>query len=365
MKKNPFKFGSVVGKPYFTNRVEEIENISSILKSENHLTIISPRRYGKTSLVVLVLEKLTRPYIFIDLQLITTPSDLASQILKKLNRVYPFEKIKQLIRNFRIIPAISINPLSNEIEVAFKTSASPSAPLEDVLNLIEKLSTAANKLIVVFDEFQEIKRIGKDLDKHLRSVMQHHKKVNYVFIGSQETLMREIFEKRKSPFYHFGIILPLYKIPEIDFLNYLKERLKSVTDKPLKLAKDIIEFTNSHPYYTQKLAFTIWEELVKNKKVADHVKQAVDQIVGFHDVNYERLWNTLTTTERKILIGMTLSDLPPLSDDFSQKYETGATSTTYSSLRKLTKNGYVVKNNEGYEIDDPFFKEWLNKRRLS
>ena len=93
---NPFKFGSIVEEPYFTNRVEEIKKVRSVLESENHLIISSPRRYWKTSLILKVVKELDRPFIDIDLQIITTPEDLAAQLLNRIYRIYPFEKMKRI-----------------------------------------------------------------------------------------------------------------------------------------------------------------------------------------------------------------------------------------------------------------------------
>ena len=361
--KNPFKFGSIVEGLYFTNRIDEIEKVRSLLNSENHVIIISPRRYGKTSLIYKVVKEFQRPFIMLDLQLITTPEDFASQLLKRIYRIYPFEKIKQLIKHFRIIPSISINPLTNEIDVSFKPSASASTPLEDVLDLMHDFSTRRKRLVVIFDEFQEIKRIGKDLDRNLRSIMQRHKNINYVFLGSQESLIREIFEKKKSSFYHFGYLLPLGKIPRNDFFSYLNNRFKKINKDHSSIANSILDITNSHPYYTQQLAFTVWEILEKDRSTETPVELAVKELVSYHDVDYERLWNTINRTDMKILIGMSSSDSSPLSVDFSQRFDTGASSTVFSSLKRLMQTGFVVKLENGYEIDDPFFKRWLRERR--
>ena len=89
MKKNPFKFGSIVDAPYFTNRSEEIKKVKTILASDNHLIIISPRRFGKTSLISKVIKEIDRPVIFLDLQLITNTEDFAAQLLKRVYRIYP------------------------------------------------------------------------------------------------------------------------------------------------------------------------------------------------------------------------------------------------------------------------------------
>jgi len=361
--KNPFKFGTIVDGPYFINRRLEIENVGAVLASQNHLILISPRRFGKSSLIGKVIGGLKRPYIRLDLQLITTPQDLAAQILKRIHRIFPFERMKQAIKNFRIIPGITLNPLNNEIDITFQTGSSASVLVEDVLNLIEKLSTDRNKIIVVFDEFQEIRHIDKQLDRQLRSIIQYHKKINYIFLGSQESLMRDIFEKKKSPFYHFGVVLPLAKLPVRDFMDFLSTGFKNRHPKPEAVAGKILDITGAHPYYTQQLAFNVWELLGRNKKSADPVVAACEEIIRNHDIDYERLWNTLNRTDMKILIGLASSEMPPLSSEFSKKYFDGATSTIFSSLRRLSQNGMVIKTGAGYEIDDPFFEGWLIKRR--
>ncbi len=362
MKPNPFKFGTVVDDQYFTDRTEEIKIVNSVLNSENHLIVISPRRYGKTSLIYKVVKESGRPFIFIDLQLITTVNDLASQILKRINRIYPFEKLKRLIKNFKFIPAVSVNPLTNEIEVSFNPVSSSDVILSDVLEMVERISTKRNKLIIVFDEFQEIIRIDKNLDKKLRSIFQHQKKVNYILSGSQESLMKEIFENKKSPFYHFGYLLSLKKIQEEDFFDYLNRNFSLISKNSDEVCKKILEFTKGHPYYTQQFAFYVWEEIV-NKRF-ESIDKVVKKIVQSHDNDFERLWGMLTKTEMKVMISLAESNDSPLKDEIRTKYNLGATSTVFSALKKLILHGFVLKTSGGYEIEDPFFGEWIKNKRI-
>lgn len=363
---NPFKFGSVVEDEYFINRKEEINKVKSVLKSSNHLILISPRRYGKTSLMIKVCKIIKRPYIFLDMQLITSQTDLAAQLLKRVYKKFPLQKIKSLIKNFRIAPAISLNPITNEIDISYKVSAvqEASTALEDVLNLIEKLGSEKKRPVVILDEFQEIKRIGDSTDKFLRSVMQHHKNINYVFLGSQESLINSIFINKKSPFYHFGYLMPLDKIPPEEFIEFLNLNFRGIIKNYESVSLHIINITKSHPYYTQQLAFTVWEVLIKNIKAEQPVQKAVSELVRHHDIDYERLWNTLNRTDMKILIGMSVSDMSPLSAGFISSYETGASSTVYSSLKRMLQKGFVIKSGSEYLIDDPFFREWIIQRRL-
>lgn len=361
MNTNPFKFGTVVDDEFFTNRKEEIRKIHSLLSSENHLILISPRRYGKTSLISKAIKELNRPYIYLDFQLTTNIEDFTSQILQKTLKFYPYEKIKHFFKSFRVIPNISLNPLSNDVDFSFNPAVSSQVILEDALNLIEKLSTKKKKIVVIFDEFQEINKIDKNLDKKLRAILQHHKMVNYVMLGSQESLMKEIFEKKKSPFYHFGYLMQLAKIPYDEFFVFLTERFEKIKNNCSGLCKEILEFTKLHPYYTQQLAFNVWESLLKDKQV--QIKEVISESVLMHDNDYERLLRLLNKTEMKIIIALVSEKKSPLTDEIRNKYMLGASSTVFSSLKKLIQNGFVIKINSIYEIEDPFFKEWLLKRR--
>ena len=329
----------------------------------NHLILISPRRFGKSSLVFKVIAQLNRPIIALDLQLITSVEDFAAQLLKRVYRVYPFEKIRQFVQHFRIIPTVSVNPVNNEVEIAFQPATSPMPMLEDVLDLVEKLSSEKKRTIVVFDEFQEAQQIDPNLTRQLRSVMQHHQLVNYVFMGSQESLIRNIFEKKRSPFYHFGMLMPLGKIPRDDFKAYLTGGFMGLPGNIESITGGILDFSDCHPYYTQQLAFVVWEILSHNDKVDDPIAQAIDELVRMHDMDYERIWNALNKTDKKLLIGLTASNQTPLSEAFYRKFDLGAPSTVYSSLKRMMQSGLIMKTESKYAIDDPFFQQWIKQRR--
>ena len=165
---NPFKFGTIVDGEYFTDRVAEQEKVREILASENHLILISPRRFGKTSLVQKVTKGLSRPVFQLNLQLVTGTADFAARLLWIMLQQYPMERLKHLITHFRFIPTISTNPMTDGIEVSFQPSMDGFILLEDVFTLIDKLGmkNPHKKPIVVLDEFQEIRTLDKNLDDH-------------------------------------------------------------------------------------------------------------------------------------------------------------------------------------------------------
>ena len=353
--KNPFKFGTLVDGEFFTDRISELENIQRTLESENHLVLISPRRFGKSSLVAKAVKASGRPSISLNMQNMLSIEDFASKILRELFRLYPLERIKHLMTHFRIVPTISTNPVTNSIDVSFQPVVNGVILLEDAMALLEKVSTENNKLIVVFDEFQDIMNISKGLDKQLRSIMQEQQHLNYILLGSQESMMTEIFERKKSPFYHFGKLMHLNKIPYEDFRIYVSERLPMEKGESLNTIVDnILSFTGLQPYYTQQLSAQIWEMMTYDHIFEDVFNKAVDVIVQAHDLDFERLWLIFNRTDRFVLQSLS-KNVNPLQNRFV------ATSTTYSSIKRLTKAGYVIRV-EDYDIEDPFFKTWIIKK---
>lgn len=352
---NPFKFGTVVDEPYFTDRVNELAQIEHVLDSPNHLVLISPRRYGKSSLVRKAVKKSGRTAVFVNLQMAVDAEDLASLLLKEVFRSHRWEKVKHLMTHFRFTPTFSTTPTGDSIDISFQPSVDTTVVLEDVLALLEKVGRPDNRLVVVLDEFQEIMGMEKGLDKKMRAVMQEQQNVNYIILGSQETMMTEIFERKKSPFYHFGLLMGLKKIPYGDFINYIAERLPlSDTTSCLTIAADILDVTQCHPYYTQQLASQVWEILSYQQTDSNIVGQAVEQLTDAHDYDYERLWLNFNRSDRRVLQQLSLGKKPSAERSVP-------TSTIYSTVKRLIKAGYVLRNEE-YEMEDPFFKRWIQRR---
>ena len=348
---NPFKFGTFVEAEYFTDRIEEVAYIRHFVESANHLILISPRRFGKSSVVAKALSQSCRKSITVNLQQVTSVADLSAKLLREFFKVHPLERIRHLISHFRIIPTLTTNPITGLMDVSFQPGVDASILLEDVMELIEHAHTQDDRIIIVLDDFQEILDLDSHLDKKLRAIMQKQKHINYILLGSQESMMTDIFEKKKSPFYHFGEMMRLGKLPRGDFHQYLSERLKPrFPDTSGELADRILDYTGCHPYYSQQLAANIWNISVLQPEEEDALAAAVNHIVVSHGLDYERLWMNFKRTNKWIL--QSLATNRPL--------QTGEypTSTLYSSLKRMQKEGYVIYSNR-YEIEDPFFKEWI------
>lgn len=347
---NPFRFGTIVENEFFTDRNAELELLKQRLDSENHIVLISPRRFGKSSLVKKALTQLQRPHITINLQQVLSVQGFAELIVREVCTLYPVEKVKQMFSHFRVVPTISTNMILGTFDISFQPNIKADIALEDAFLLLEKVSTPEDRLIVVLDEFQDVLQISKGLDKQLRAIMQKQKGLNYIFLGSQESMMTDIFEKKKSPFYHFGQLMHLYRIPEADFRLYVAGRLPDYVDNA-PIVDEIFAFTKCHPYYTQQLSSAVWELMAYPRITENVVEIAIEQQIREHDLDYERLWNSLNRTDRGVLRQLCMS-INPMTNRLDP------TSTTYSSLKRMLKSGLLIKE-DGYSIEDPFFNRWL------
>lgn len=153
---NPFKFGTIVEEEYFTDRVEEVAYIKEFVKNANHLVLISPRRFGKSSVVAKAVKQSGRKHITVNLQQATSVADFSAKLLREFFRVHPLERIRHLITHFRVIPTVSTNPVTGSMDVSFQPGADGTVLIEDVLTLIERAHSEKDRMIVVLDGFQEI-----------------------------------------------------------------------------------------------------------------------------------------------------------------------------------------------------------------
>lgn len=363
---NPFKFGSVVRGEYFVDREVEIKEIISGVRTGQHTVLISPRRFGKSSLINRVMEEARMKWFQIDLELITDEVDLANYYVKKTLSLSRFEQIKHYLKSLSIQPSIQIQPEKNEISVSFSPEEkNTSAILLDSLQLPEIMAKKMKKRIaIVFDEFQEIRRISAGLERKMRGVFQHHQNVSYVFIGSQESMIREIFQNRKNPFYRFGRQMVLDKIPEDELKAFIISRFSSQKIDAAPIANDILRFTDSHPYYTQQLCHEIYILNEENRLNREIIGQSVNQIITEHHADYSRWWGRLSNTERKIMIGIASGDCKPTSQGFIRRYGIKSSSTSGSAVNRLSNSGILVKRDgEEFRIEDIFWKEWILNNR--
>ena len=370
---NPFYYGTTVSGKSFTNRKREIKDILADIKSGQNLFIYSPRRYGKTSLIKVVLGKLKKERfatIYLDFYQIYSKERFIDLYSKAIANVTT-SKIEKIIDFFKknvknVIPSITIDENGKpKLQLEYSNRKSTiSNLLEDVYQLPQRLAVEKKKqVVVVFDEFQEISNLdGEQFEKELRSNIQHHEKISYVFMGSKTHILLNMFNDKNRAFYKIGKMFYLSKLPKMDLVSFI---LKRFTEGSYNIntdtAEEICNITKNHPYYTQMLCHEIWEICFDNKEVGERdLNIASDRIIKNQSELYLRIWDNLSIYQKELLIALINSGGESVfSEVYREKNRLPGASTVNKCISALREKGIVEKNKDIYEVPDMFLAKWL------
>ncbi|AXH16468.1 hypothetical protein CP985_13530 [Malaciobacter mytili LMG 24559] len=286
-----FKTGSPVKGADFIDRKKHLPIFKAYLENNQHVMIKAPRRFGKTSLVKHVFEHESNyTYIYVDLRRATNLKLLANQIIEKAysfvgidNFFYQFKKsITGLLKSIQKVKIDDIGEIT--LQYLEKDEIDEVEYFLHAMEIVETIAAKKNiKIKFVFDEFQDILRIADNfILEQLRSVIQHHENVTYIFLGSIETIMTKIFEDKTSSFFHFARVMPLSGLDVNELYEYTKELLNTLKVNYDESLYNFLFFLQGHPDYSaqflQSLYFKIKIEDIKiidNELCIDTLKNSI------------------------------------------------------------------------------------------
>ncbi|MCP4148645.1 MAG: ATP-binding protein [bacterium] len=371
--KSPFQYGKVVVGDAFTNRKAEIKRLNSNIENNLHTTLISPRRWGKSSLVKQVADKLALnhhkiKFCFIDLFKIRNEDDFysnyANTTIKSTSS--KSEEWIAFTKSFlsKIAPSISLgsDPFSDfEISIDVKKG---KQNYNDVLELPEKIAEKKGiHVVVCIDEFQNLSYFDEPVlfQKRLRSSWQHHQNVTYILYGSKRHMLMQLFENKSMPFYKFGDVIYLEKIGKNDLEKFIVDSF-SRTGKKIdnELAVKIIENVSCHPYYTQQLAHLTW--INTNESVTGNIlDDAVDELLNQNSILYQREIEGLTNSQINFLKAVTIEKNGLSSARIIRKYKL-STSANVAKLKKALEKKEVIDILDKKPVFiDPVFELWFKR----
>lgn len=374
MENKPFIFGVATSGDNFTDRKKETERLSLNFRNGVNTILISPRRWGKTSLVQKVCrltqsDKLKIVY----LDIFSCRSDkefydaFAVAVLKQTS-----SKLEEWLENVklflsRIRPKISMgtDPMT-EFSISFEMNPQ-SNDIDEILQLPEKIAQKKGcKIVVCIDEFQQIAEFqdSRIFQKRLRSIWQLQKSVSYCLFGSKKHLMNELFEKKSLPFYKFGDTVYLPKIGTSDWVSYICDRFE-VTGKHIskELAERICQSVENHSSYVQQLAWLVWihtDDTASEQDFEDAYQDILDQNTPL----FEKQTESLTTYQMNFLRAL----IDGVHKEFTtqevlQKYQLGSSANVSIVKRALEKKELIEIEKNQVTLPDPVMKAWL-KREL-
>ena len=372
MEEKPFVFGTAVEGENFTDREKDCKRISANIKYGINTILISPRRWGKTSLVKKVAKEVESKdlrVVYLDIFSCRTPSDFYTRFADAIIRQTSTKSEEWLdnIKSFllRFNPKFSMkSDLFSEMTLSLDILPKQE-DYEELLSLPEKIAKKKNcRIVVCIDEFQQIGEFNDSLtfQKQLRTVWQHQQNVSYCLFGSKKHLMTELFANTSYPFYKFGDIIFLEKISTEDWIKYIIERFEE-TGKSIDrdLAEKICLKVENQSNYVQQLSWILW---VNTEKEATEkgLKEAYEELLNHNSRLFERMTENLTAYQLNMLHAV--SD--GVHDEFTRqdillKYKMGTSANIGRIKESLIKKDLIEISDRKVYIGDPVFCEWLRR----
>ena len=379
-QKNPFEYGRELVAGELVDRRQELTTIERALTSGSKLFLIGPRRYGKTSLLAAAqanVEKEGAIVLRFDAERFTSLDALGQALLTAAGRrmATTVEKASEIVRRLggALIPTVTYDVEKSEWSVSLgareKKGAKPLPILIDVLDTIERMAAESERRVaVVIDEFQSIvQKDGQGAERQLRSAIQQHRHVSYVFAGSATRMLADMTGKSNRPFYNLGSRLFLKGIPRDEFTVFLADGFARFGFTCAKGAIDrILDAAEEVPYSVQRLASACWEETRTSTDLtltAERVDATVDLVAANEDTGHTQLWTSLSTVQKNVMVAVVEEGGYKLMGMGVLKRLNVPLSTMRGAIKSLEKNGLLRqeehKGTVHYRLLDPLFGRWL------
>jgi uncharacterized protein len=376
--KNPFEYGGVVTGDAFCNREAEKSDLLKAIRNDEKLFVFSERRFGKTSLVRSVIAKLPHKdtvSAYVDLWPTDDESSFVTALAKAItsSMTTSVEKLlttaKELFSS--LVPTITLNDEGKpELSFGFSRNVKIDQAIEEVLETADRIANKEKKnVVVVFDEFQQILQYENDLvERKLRSVIQNHRKVAYIFLGSRRHLIQKMFMEKNRPLYRAGGHYPLGPISEKDWTPFIRNHFRT-TERLISddLIHSIYTRTQGHPFYTQHLCHAVWELCDRKAKVTPKMlDDATQLLLERENYAYTTLWESLAVNQRKFLKGLAseAGKVQPFSSEFIGQYGLGSGSNVQRAVDSLIEKDVIDRDNGSFLISDRFFRLWVQSMQL-
>lgn len=371
---NPFKFGIAVSKTNFVGRGREIKALLSHVKSGQNVLIYGDRKIGKTSLLIKLMHQLSKGWIvlYVDLWGIKTTEDLCVRFLRVLEKIQTFKakitKWLNLIKSLR--PTLSVDEQGSPALSYSMIPRHQEGALEEAMNLLQKI-VGNKRTLVIFDEFQEIGLFDKKSDNFelkgkLRSLIQFHKNISYIYCGSIRHIILDMFDNKNEPFYESALKFPLGNIPLADFLPYLKKKFHQFKRRISEtIVGSIYNFADAVPNNIQQLCYFIFNASAENQEIdARTVSDGLSQLLDAENPRFLELYHTLPRSQQLVLkiLSLNTQTIPLFSQEVVLTYGLKSTQEISDAIKGLINKNILFKDEQAtYQFKTIWFKYWVKR----
>jgi uncharacterized protein len=374
--RNPFEYGRELSRDELVDREAEMETLRATVRNRGKLFLIGPRRFGKTSLLSALDEEVGRTGVVVlrqDAEKFETLELLAGAILAAATKRLEggLEKAIAAVTRAagRLRPEFVLDGDSVAVRLGVDRAAEALPLLTDALDAVERLAAqTGQEVCLILDEVQQIiTEHGIAAERQLRSTVQTHRHVSYIFSGSATRMLSEMTSDPNRPFYRLGERLFIGAIPRAEFMAFLQDACAATGLQMAEpVAEHILERAEEVPYNVQRLAHETWElARSRGRKRIDAalVDEALRRIVLREDPAYTQIWTSLTANQRKGIKAVVMAGGRQLLSSEVTHAMRISTSSLQAVLKALEAAHLVrVEAQLGaaeYRLVDPFFAEWL------
>jgi len=377
---NPFVYGEVVPPDAFVDREDELARLIADLGSGQKVFLISPRRYGKSSLMRRAIDTLERRGVLAVELTVSSYSSYVAFLEGFARAVATAETrweraigwLRDALGSTRSELRMERGPDgTSSLAVSFpaaRTARDVSRLAAEVFLLPSRLADVRRRAVVVaLDEFQAIHGFnGGSVEESLRAAVQHQRRVGYVFAGSEPSLMERMIGPRR-PFYKAGPVMRLGKIPPDLFAAFIESRFVRTGIRPEPgVGAAVLDLAGHLPYDVQRLAHEVWDDVraARVKRVGlEHLHDTLHRLLAEQAVVFEGSWQRLTLAQRGVLRAVVLEDgRELLAADTRARHRLGGASSVQASLAALAREDVVARDGTRWVVIDSLMREWIARR---
>lgn len=369
---NPFLITGYYSPDYFCDREKELNLLKKNIGGKNNTTLISPRRLGKSGLILRLFDDLKKEgnysTLFVDIFATRNIEEFIKAISDSILKEFPEHtsvgrKFWNFIKGIR--PIIRFDQISGlpQVEITYQNEAEKTETLRSLWQFLENQD---KPVVIAIDEFQQIREYPQsNMEAILRTEIQHLHNVVCIFSGSKRNMMIDIFSNTKKPFYNSTSFLNLEKIDRkvyADFINF------HFLSNNYTISKDdifyILEFTEGFTYHTQKICNKLYENR-KPHIVKDDILLVINELLNENNIQYAQIKELLTTAQWNYLIAIAKGGKiqQPTAQEFIMKYKIGTPANSRRLLKALIDKDLILENLnikwKDYQLYDVFLKHWL------
>lgn len=370
---NPFIIKGYISEEYFCDRKEETTTLLNNIKSGADTTIISPRKLGKTGLILHIINqiRLNLPNfeaLYVDIFSAMNLDDMIKIMAESILTQFPSKtsfgkKFVTFLKGLRT--KITFDSFSGSPQVEFNFE-SPEERIYSLRQLLEFINGQEKRMVVAIDEFQQITEFPEEnVEALLRTYTQQLHNTTFIFCGSKRRTMTQIFNDAKRPFFSSTRTLTLGKIDAKEYHDFIKKKFsddkQSISDDAITM---ILDWTKRHTFYTQNLCNELYERHLRKIEI-EQVRKACLDIMERETPNFLQLRELLTQQQWRLLIGIAKEDKVEsvATTKFLSKHNIGSATNARRAAQALVDKELLLEalsiEGKSYSVYNVFFSRWL------